>query len=832
MLVVVPSVSVERAHAQSAEHARGEAATGLRWSDPRAWPGGRVPRQGSAVRIPKGRSIILDRNVRLSSLRVDGTLTFARRNLVLESDWVMVHGTLRIGTAKAPFRHRATIRLRDARRNENVMGMGDKVLGVMGGRLELYGARKRTSWTRLAATAPRGTRTIQLARTTTGWRRGDRIAIASTDFDHDQAETRTIRSIRRGVVTLDRPLDWTHHGTTQHIAGRTLDERAEVALLSRNVTIEGDATTDRTRFGAHVMAMGGARLTLDGVQLRRVGQAGRLLRYAIHLHMLGDGGRFVRIRNTSIHDSDNRCITVHGTNRATLAGNVCFDHHGHGIFLEDGAETRNTIAGNLVFATRAPDKEHRLLPSDAAPASFWITHPDNVVRGNVAGGSAGHGFWIALPEHPTGLYAKLHPQQAKRIWPRDTAIGSFRDNVAHSNNRDGLHFDNGPRPDGETETTHHRALRTPGDPRSTVLVTHLRGLRAWKNRGNGAWLRGGEHRLTGAVLADNGIGATLASDESMVQDSFIVGGSDNLGTPTDWERRIGAVGPGGRSLPRPWDQSYPTRGFAFYDGRVGVERTLFANFQPGATGSGATYDQGALGAELDNRFAISPRNFASQVSFVNARPVWLQTPEVGYDGSVSTVFLDADGSVTGTAGRSVSVRSPFLAGTGCEERADWNAQVCGGRYAGIRIGVGEGSGGALRPLTITRADGATQELRASGGAQSTRASGNLLLGTTYRLAFAGGTPPRVEVTLRDGQQHHLRVSFPRAEGFQVLRYGCKVADPKQWCAGHAASSAALDALPRSGYHYDDHGDADPTTGTMHLRLVALDSASETLEVTN
>jgi len=41
--------------------------------------------------------------------------------------------------------------------------------------------------------------------------------------------------------------------------------------------------------------------------------------------------------------------------------NVCYDHLGHGIFLEDGGERNTVIDGNLVAITRKAS----LIPSDS-----------------------------------------------------------------------------------------------------------------------------------------------------------------------------------------------------------------------------------------------------------------------------------------------------------------------------------------------------------------------------------------------------------------------------------------------------------------------------------
>jgi len=150
-------------------------------------------------------------------------------------------------------------------------------------------------------------------------------------------------------------------------------------------------------------------------------------------------------RNNSIWKSFNRCITVHGSHAASVEGNVCHDHLGHGYFLEDGVEARNSIVGNLGVLGRAPLATERLLDSDSKPATFWITNPDNTVRGNVAAGSMGFGFWYALPEHPTGL------STTPTIWPRRTPLREFAGNVAHSNRRGALNVDDGPMPDGLTQ---------------------------------------------------------------------------------------------------------------------------------------------------------------------------------------------------------------------------------------------------------------------------------------------------------------------------------------------------------------------------------------------
>ena len=108
------------------------------------------------------------------------------------------------------------------------------------------------------------------------------------------------------------------------------------------------------------------------------------------------------ISNSSIHNTFNKGITIHGTNDVDLDNNVVFDHIGHGIFLEDGNEIRTEVTNNLVFVTRrAPNGAS--VPSDVSdPSSYWIEHPNNTFTGNTAAGSAEVGFWLFGNNAPHG----------------------------------------------------------------------------------------------------------------------------------------------------------------------------------------------------------------------------------------------------------------------------------------------------------------------------------------------------------------------------------------------------------------------------------------------
>src|SRR6185503_18077608 len=132
-------------------------------------------------------------------------------DLELTTEWIMLHGELAIGTEASPHTRNATITFTDNVKNEDVMaGMGDRGIMISGGTLNLHGDRTHT-WTKLANTANAGSTSIQVL-DASGWRVGDEIVLASTDFDPRQAERRTISAIKGNAITLNAKLDYMHFG--------------------------------------------------------------------------------------------------------------------------------------------------------------------------------------------------------------------------------------------------------------------------------------------------------------------------------------------------------------------------------------------------------------------------------------------------------------------------------------------------------------------------------------------------------------------------------------------------------------------------------------------
>ncbi len=760
------------AHMDMAPASPAPAMKSVRWSDPSAWPDRKVPGENAAVTIESDRDVVLDvAPAALRSLTIKGKLRFAdTRDIELKTDWIYLPGgTLQIGTAARPYTHQATITLTDKVKDENMYTMGDRGIMLVHGSLDLHGNRQH-SWTKLADTAVKGSRQITVLNAA-DWRAGDRIVLASTDFNPRQAEVRNVTAVKGATLTLDRPLEYMHYGKVTD----GVDERGEVGLLNRNIKIQASDDAEKTYFGGHIMAMAGSQMHVDGIELRRMGQHMHLARYPIHWHVDGDAdGQY--IKNSAIHDTYNRCVTVHGTNNLKVEDNVTYNTVGHCFFMEDGIEHGNQFLNNLAIQTKChPTKDclpqnlaangeldypyeqraamrklsfsgkDALLPSDNTAASFWITNPDNTYRGNVAAGSDQTGFWLSIPEHPNGAFKGT--EISAKTWPRHTPLREFKDNVAHSN-FDGFMFDRNFSYDdntfGMTGTT-FLPLENPADLESKVVETHLDNLTSYKNRNGGLWSRGASYVYSNLKFADNAIGLTQSQADfgaekfsALVEKSLFVGETDNKGNPaTPAEIAYG------RSLPKPKIPDFPIRGYEYYDYRDEVVDTKFMNYQ-----DNAVRKTGALSWLLYTSATVTTQSTVKGAQFINAKPVYFPKIDPRFDndnrggtGYRTSSIHDVDGSVTGIPNSQIIINDgendSVATDNTCQIRPTWNASVCTGDVG-------------LLYLSDT-SNQVSFGTRAERNAKLQR----ILAGAGARNAQAARAPEKPIELVRDGKEHKV-----------------------------------------------------------------------------
>ena len=176
----------------------------LNWSDPAAWPDGRVPGAGDAVTIARDMDVVLDIDPpALRSLTIEGRLSFSDAlDIGLETEWIYVRGgELAIGSEERPHTRTATITLTDTIPDENINTMGDRGIMLMGGTLSLHGNRTHT-WSKLAATAQAGSTQITVL-DASGWRAGDEIVLPDTGLSGVQRQLGTDGGMSLRTAELD-----------------------------------------------------------------------------------------------------------------------------------------------------------------------------------------------------------------------------------------------------------------------------------------------------------------------------------------------------------------------------------------------------------------------------------------------------------------------------------------------------------------------------------------------------------------------------------------------------------------------------------------------------
>jgi G8 domain len=677
------------------------------WSEATSWPAGNVPGITDAVVIPSGTTITLDRSVAVKNLTVLGTLEFADQNLNLDADWIVVQGpgaTLEIGTETNRFTKKAVITLTAKDTAESVMGMGTRgILAMDGATIRMFGQGPTTPWVKLNGHLATNSSDLSVE-TAVNWAAGDEIIVTSTDFFPNFAwgQPRPLQTTRSSIAqvvdprrfTLTTPVGKARWGTLQTFdnGSLTIDERAEVANLTRPIVIQGaDDTLWRTQgFGAHVMAMRGSVLKLDSVQMRRVGQAGKVGRYPLHWHLTGydatgaalpdTAGNFVK--NASISQSSNRCVTIHGSNAISIQNNVCYDILGHAIFFEDAVERRNIVEGNLIAGVRNPTVANALLASEnpnvnAASSGVWITHPDNIVRNNSVSDLEGHGYWFAFPEKPSGA-SKL-----VKTTPNRAYLGAVENNSAHSLRLVGHFLDEPAFNDaGNVGPVSYIPTSPDGDldsPWGRIKPFEIKGTTVWKQRsldiggGNTMWNRAYGLRVTGSKLSSfTGKALAGAVGDCQITGNNLVGSTANIDKSGDI--LIAAVGA------------------ATYHGECSIVGNTFVNL-PLVIGSPS-------GAHSTDDYYLKPVDKTLQANYgnrlINAHPGYRTVPKnlTGPGWALSGALWDPQG-LWGNPGSYWVLDIPFLTfGNNCTALEPGNGRTCLMPYYGIANFVADSNYGA------------------------------------------------------------------------------------------------------------------------------------------
>ena len=615
------------------------------WNDPNTWSPNLVPTINDDVTIGMGLTVTLSGTMNARSIMVMGTLkpTTLSTSFDLTTEGIMVHGgVFTVGTSAQAYTGNALITLTGNNPTQILfpdptIDMGTKVIGVMGGgTLEFNGIAKK-SWSQLNVNSIAGAPSITL-KEIVDWSVGDKIVIASTDFDMNRAEVRVITEVSGATLTLDAPLDYNHFGTLQNYThpknaniSWSLDERAEVGLLSHNIKIQGDSFTDVNGFGGHIMGMNGSQMRASYIELFKMGQKSKKGRYPWHWHRLANTGTGQFLKSSSIHNTFNRAVVVHSTNNTLVDNNVAYNNLGHAYFFEDGNEINNVMTNNLGLVTKRPVIGEQILPSDikqernqSGPSTFWISNPLNRINNNRAAGSDGSGIWFA-PHQNVNSESYVAGYDPNKI---SLPLGYLDNNTTHSSHHG---FMLGPtiRPNDANQDPNPNYDYMPGNPPTVNNIT------SFKNK-LATYVRVGVNGITNYqnnfIIADNYKGDASTWDSYF--DRFLwVGASQNFEN-TSYFSNANSVG-GADGL---------VHLHTIYDGPVKVTNSYFA----GVTQSNMSlFDQWGANVKFTGHTfrntAVEPGSLQIRYRDLYNQPVWS-----------NAVAYDIDGVLTGTPMSAIS----------------------------------------------------------------------------------------------------------------------------------------------------------------------------------
>ena len=578
------------------------------------------------------------------------------------------------------------------------------------------------------------------------WEVGDEIVIASSSLDYREEDVRSIVSVNdngngTSTIVLDSPLSHRHFGESEAYSNASrsweIDMRAEVGLLRRNVRIQGTAAQDtddtfgdranatyvntqRPDFvvggttnevvqdvtngvGAHTMIMAGSgQITVDGVQLDLMGQAGRIGRYPIHWHVAGDRTGDV-LRNTSITNSNNRGVTIHGTQNLQIEGVLLHDIHGHGFFFEDGVETGNELTANIAFGIHRVGRRlsannfnqdetyfdpftvdlHDDLfvkgPRGVLSAAFWVTNPNNDFVGNVTAGSQGMGFWYLGVREPLGASAATGLYDGYK--PFEAPMGRNEYSTVHSTGTGFGLGEPGFDPPFFTEFE---------DGTFNGIASHLT---SYKNH-VGTWVET-DITFDEYMAADNHV-QFRSFDELEMRNSLIVGDSrgnsaGNYDAYNRHPRQLSVVGIG------------------IYQEGINVIDTHFAGFQ----GSDA-YMFNFQNNDRFNRFASTFQGITyeggDRDGQLNATPALATRRQFNNDVKDMTRLHDVDGTLTGNTGATLVFNNPFLIASDAVKVGTHLYLTTGRHFGKLTLDRISGSAASMPSVDVTSAGGETTQM--------------------------------------------------------------------------------------------------------------------------
>jgi hypothetical protein len=351
------------------------------------------------------------------------------------------------------------------------------------GRIEMHGLPK-TPWVRLTAALPAGVSTLQLLSPVNGWRDGDRLIMPASHqlplddskryskYYQSQTEERLLTAVAGSglSLTLSTPLSFAHPGARNVDGSPTMRDGWErlvphVANLSRTVVVRSH-NPGGTR--GHVWITYRAEAVLRYVTFQDLGRTttatlntttNKLGRYWLHLHHLwgaprpmpsgmdapairawleAHGWQFV-VEGCVVAGTGTPHkwgITLHDSHFGLVQDNVIYNVAGSAIQSEEGHESYNLFADNLMvrISGLGEKKVDSATSADIGKdgSGIWLRGPHNWIEGNVAADVRFAAFYLSA-YHIKEQRIPLFPG-ANAALPAESVVLRFRPLLGFSDN--------------------------------------------------------------------------------------------------------------------------------------------------------------------------------------------------------------------------------------------------------------------------------------------------------------------------------------------------------------------------------------------------------------
>ena len=148
----------------------------------------------------------------LETVLVEGKIVFSdEKDMTIDAKYfIIIGGEFEAGTEEAPYQHNLLITLHGDLDDKQLPIFGNKVLGCQNCIFNLHGKPRDFTWTQIESTISPGDTSFTVINTV-DWQSGEKIAIASTGFDHYETEEMTIDTISGTTITVDKPFKFKHY---------------------------------------------------------------------------------------------------------------------------------------------------------------------------------------------------------------------------------------------------------------------------------------------------------------------------------------------------------------------------------------------------------------------------------------------------------------------------------------------------------------------------------------------------------------------------------------------------------------------------------------------